>query len=60
VGHFGTSLHPYLWGISGQATRPKSEMSHVIDPWGISLYLAKSNGFNGNPGIYEKAEAFRI
>jgi hypothetical protein len=34
-------------------------MSHGFDPWNISLYLAKSNGLNGNPDIYEKAGAFR-
>ena len=34
-------------------------MSHGVDPWDISLYLAKSNGLNGNPDIYEKAGEFR-
>ena len=59
MGHFGTFLRPNLWGISGHATRKKIEKSHGFDPWNISLYLAKSNGLNGNPEIYEKAGAFR-
>src|SRR6266540_5021020 len=59
LGRFGTLLHTILWGISGHAPCPKSEMPHGSNPWGISLYLSKSKGLNRNPDIYGKAGPFR-
>jgi hypothetical protein len=59
-----------LWGISGRPhTRthgafrgmPRAQKAKFPGgrPGGVSLYQAKSNGLNGNPGIYKKAAAFR-
>jgi hypothetical protein len=60
LGHFGTLLYTILWGISGHAPRPKSDMPHGSNHGAFPFIYQSPSDLIAIPTFTEKLGHFGI